>query len=92
MRRGGRVGLIGLSSQPAEILPGAWLIKEVTLTASLAYTHEEFEMTQDLVATGRLQLAPLITDTIGIGELEEAIGRLAKPSGQIKILVDPNID
>jgi (R,R)-butanediol dehydrogenase/meso-butanediol dehydrogenase/diacetyl reductase len=92
VRRGGRVGLIGLASQPAEIVPGTWLIKEVTLTASLAYTHEEFEITQDLAATGRLRLAPLITDTVGIGELEEAIDRLAKPSGQVKILVDPNID
>jgi len=27
-----------------------------------------------------------------IGELEEAIDRLAKPSGQVKILVDPNLD
>ena len=92
VRRGGRVGLVGLASQPATIIPGTWLVKEVTVTASLAYTHEEFEITQDLAASGRLQLAPLITDTIGLGGLEDALKRLMKPSGQVKVLVDPRVD
>lgn len=91
VRRGGRVGLVGLAAQPATIVPGTWLVKEVTVTASLAYTHEEFEITQDLAASGRLQLAPLVTDTIGLDQLEEALTRLMKPSGQVKILVDPNL-
>jgi len=89
VRRGGRVGLLGLASAPATIEPVTWLGKEVTLTASLGYTHEEFEMTQQLAADGRLQLAPLVTDTVGLDRLEEAIRRLTKPSGQVKILVDP---
>jgi len=89
VRRGGRVGLLGLAAAPATIQPAAWLGKEVSLTASLGYTHEEFEATQELAADGRLQLAPLVTDTVGLGELESALERLTKPSGQVKILVDP---
>ena len=49
VRRGGRVGLVGLAATPATIQPAVWLAKEVTLTASLGYTHEEFEITQELV-------------------------------------------
>jgi (R,R)-butanediol dehydrogenase/meso-butanediol dehydrogenase/diacetyl reductase len=89
VRRGGRVALVGLASSPATIEPGSWLVKEVTLTASLGYTHEEFEATQELAADGRLRLAPLVTDTVGLDGLEEALQRLMRPSGQVKILVDP---
>lgn len=92
VRRGGRVALLGLASAPATIQPATWLAKEVTLTASLGYTHEEFETTQELACDGRLQLAPLVTDTVGLGGLEAAIQRLAQPSGQVKILVDPRLD
>ena len=89
VRRGGRVGLVGLASTPATIEPGSWLAKEVRVTASLGYTHEEFEITQQLVCDGALDLAPLVTDTVGLDELQAAIERLTKPSGEIKILVDP---
>jgi (R,R)-butanediol dehydrogenase/meso-butanediol dehydrogenase/diacetyl reductase len=92
VRRGGRVALVGLASTPATIQPGTWLVKEVTLAASLGYTHEEFEITQELAADGRLRLAPLVTDTVGLEGLESALQRLMKPSGQVKILVDPNRD
>ena len=90
MRRGGRVGLLGLAATPATIQPATWLGKEVSVVASLGYTHEEFEITQDLVADGRLQLAPLVTDTVALDGLEAALQRLAKPSGQVKILVAPS--
>jgi threonine dehydrogenase-like Zn-dependent dehydrogenase len=90
VRRGGRVGLLGLASAPATIQPVTWLGKEVTLTASLGYTHEEFERTQELAADGRLRLAPLVSDRVGLDGLEAALQRLAQPSGQVKILVDPH--
>ena len=90
VRRGGRVGLVGLASQPATIEPGAWLAKEVTLTASLGYTNEEFDLTQQLAADGRLQLAPLVSETVGLDDLGDALERLSQPSGQVKILVEPD--
>jgi 2-desacetyl-2-hydroxyethyl bacteriochlorophyllide A dehydrogenase len=92
VRRGGRVALLGLAATPATIQPAAWLGKEVTLTASLGYTHEEFEITQELASDGRLRLAPLVTDTVGLDGLEDALGQLMKPSGQVKIVVDPRRD
>ncbi len=91
VRRGGRVSLLGLAATPATIQPGSWLGKEVTVTASLGYTNEEFDLTQDLVADGRVRLAPLVTETVGLDGLADALDRLAQPSGQVKILVDPNL-
>jgi len=92
VRRGGRVGLVGLAATPATIQPAIWLAKEVSVTASLGYTHDEFEITQQLACDGALDLAPLVTDTVGLDQLETAIERLMKPSGEIKILVDPGLE
>ncbi len=90
VRRGGRVGLLGLASTPATIEPATWLAKEVGVTASLGYTREDFEITQQRVGDGSLDLAPLVTGTVGLEGLEAAIERLITPSGEVKILVDPN--
>jgi len=89
VRRGGRVGLVGLASSPATIQPGSWLVKEVTLTASLGYTNEEFDLTLDLAADGKLSLGPLVTDRVPLDDLADAMERLTKPSDLVKIVVDP---
>lgn len=90
VRRGGRVNLVGLASGAATISPQSWLIKEVTLVASLAYNHHDFVETMNLMADGRILVDPLHDKTVGLSELPEAIARLADdPSSAIKVLVDP---
>jgi (R,R)-butanediol dehydrogenase/meso-butanediol dehydrogenase/diacetyl reductase len=89
-RRGGRVNLVGLASGMATISPGAWLGKEITVVASLGYQHDEFGTTIDLMADGRVAVAPLHDRTVGLSELPVAIERLADdPSSATKVLVDP---
>jgi len=90
-RRQGRMCLIGLASGTAEINPAIWLVKEVTVTTALAYTHEEFAMAQSLVADGRVQLDPLHSRTVGLTDLNDAIGDLSSGAGDMKILVDPRL-
>lgn len=89
VRRGGIVSLVGFTTTRAEIDPGAWLSKEVRFVASLGYLHEEFELAMALIASGRIRVAPLRTSTVGLDELESAFAKLAKPAGEVKILVDP---
>ena len=55
-RRGGSMCLIGLADGEASISPAAWLIKEISVTSSLAYFHEEFEMVMAMIADGRVDL------------------------------------
>ena len=89
-RRGGSMCLIGLAEGDAPISPGAWLIKEISVTSSLAYLHEEFEMSMGMIADGRVRVEPLHTSTVGLDELEAALADLASgTSRQIKVLVDP---
>lgn len=89
-RRGGSMCLIGLAESDAPISPGAWLIKEISVTSSLAYFHEEFEMSMGMIADGRVVVEPLHTSTIDLADFEAAIIDLASgESDQIKVLVDP---
>ena len=89
-RRGGSMCLIGLAEGDAPISPGAWLVKEISVTSSLAYLHEEFEMSMGMIADGRVVVEPLHTATVGLDELEAALVDLASgTSQQIKVLVDP---
>ena len=90
VRRGGTVNLVGLASGTAVIAPGAWLIKEVTMVASLGYLHHEFGECMDLIADERVKVLPLHDRTVGLSELPAAIERLADdPSSAVKVLVDP---
>jgi len=89
VRRGGVVSLVGLPNLPAEINAASWLLKEVRMTASLAYLHEEFEMSKGLVADGRIRCGPLHSGTVGLDGLADAFARLSDHPTDIKILVNP---
>jgi (R,R)-butanediol dehydrogenase/meso-butanediol dehydrogenase/diacetyl reductase len=90
VRQGGRVNLVGLASGSATIAPGAWLIKEVTVVASLGYLHHEFGETMALMADGRIDAPTLHDRTVSLAELPVAIEELADdPSSATKVLVDP---
>lgn len=90
-RRGGAMCLIGLAEGDAPISPGAWLIKEIAVTSSLAYLHEEFEMAMGMIADGRVSVEPLHTSTSSLEGFATALADLASGnSDQTKVLVNPN--
>lgn len=91
-RRGGSVCLIGLADSPATVVPSSWLVKEINLTAALAYLHEEFDMAMAMMSDGRFRAAPMHTSTVPLAELGSAFADLASgDSSQIKVLVDPRV-
>jgi len=89
VRRGGVVSLVGVASHPAQIMPAEWLIKEVRLTSSIAYVHEDFEIAKDLVATGRINVSKLHTSTSSLTDISKAFDKLADNPREVKILIDP---
>lgn len=91
-RRGGSVCIIGLAHGDARISPRAWLIKEITVTAVLAYCHEEFSIAMGLLADGRVRVEPIHTGTVGLAGLQSAMEELTGGhSRHVKILVDPRL-
>ena len=91
VRRGGKLSLLGLSAHDATISPGTWLVNEVTLIASLAYTAEEFDTTMALMQDGRMRTEALHSSTSNLTDLPNAFQRLRDTPDEIKILVDPNL-
>ena len=91
-RRGGSMCLIGLADENASINPSSWLIKEIAVTSSLAYFHEEFEMSMAMIADGRVVVEPMHTSTVTLAGLPAALADLASgTSTQTKVLVDPRL-
>ena len=89
-RRGGSMCLIGLADDDAPITPSSWLVKEVSVTSSLAYFHEEFEMSMAMIADGRVRVEPMHSSTIGLDGLSVVLEELAGGSAvHTKVLVDP---
>ena len=80
-----------LVTSQATIDPAIWLVKEPQLVTSIAYLHEDFAITKDLVASGRIQTDLLHTSTVGLHEMEDAFARLAEQPTEVKILVDPRL-
>lgn len=91
VRRGGTVALVGVASSQATIEPAIWLAKEITAIASIAYLHEDFEITKQLVVSGRILTEPLHTSTVSLTELDDAFMRLSKNPSEVKILLDPRL-
>ena len=92
VRRGGAVCLIGYPDTNATINAGMWLVKEVSLTASLAYTYEEFGQAMSMIADGRVRLAPLHSSTVSLDGFASAMADLASgTSTEMKVLVDPRL-
>ena len=89
VRRGGAVTLVGLANEDATINPGSWISKAVRLVASVAYSHQEFAIAADLIASGRIQVRPLHTHTASLDGIADAFALLNEDRRQIKILVDP---
>ncbi|MGI9598687.1 MAG: zinc-dependent alcohol dehydrogenase [Acidimicrobiales bacterium] len=91
-RRGGVVSMIGLANQAASIDPATWLVKEITLEASLAFSYEDLNMAMTMIAAGRVDLDAMHSRTVGLADLGSALDDLAGGSSQdLKVLVDPNI-
>jgi (R,R)-butanediol dehydrogenase/meso-butanediol dehydrogenase/diacetyl reductase len=90
-RRGGSMCLIGLADDDAAITPGSWLVKEIKVSAALAYFHEEFEMAMGMIADGRVRVEPMHTSTARLDGLADALADLASGrSDQTKVLVNPH--
>ena len=90
-KRGCRIVVVGVCMESDQFRPLIGVNKELNLQFVLAYTPEEFAETLHSIAEGHVDLAPLITDTVGLSGVAQAFEDLANPEVHAKILVDPTI-
>ncbi|NOY87316.1 MAG: alcohol dehydrogenase catalytic domain-containing protein [Deltaproteobacteria bacterium] len=84
---GARIALLGLEGQDHPVSSTQIVRKELSIVGSMIYT-DEFPGVLELLQTGRIDPTPLISDMIGLDDLENAIKNFNAP-GRFKVLVSP---
>jgi 2-desacetyl-2-hydroxyethyl bacteriochlorophyllide A dehydrogenase len=87
----GSIVVVGACRQDDSILPRVALRKELRVQFVLGYTRDEFELVLDMLATGRIDGASLITSVIGLDALPEVFESLRRPNPHAKVLIDPRL-
>jgi 2-desacetyl-2-hydroxyethyl bacteriochlorophyllide A dehydrogenase len=87
----GRIIVVGACRQDDSILPRVALRKELSVQFVLGYTREEFALVLDMLASRRIDAAPLITSVVGLDVLPETFESLRRPNPHAKVLIDPRL-
>lgn len=85
-----RVVVVGVCMGSDHIRPAMAINKEIDLRFVLGYTPLEFRDTLHMLADGKVNVAPLITGTVGLPGVAAAFDALGDPEAHAKILIDPN--
>lgn len=86
--RGGRVVVAGVCQQQDAILPLMGIIKELELQFVLGYRPADFDYVIAMIASGRVDVAHMVTDVVDLDGLPAAFEALRKPSHQCKVLLE----
>jgi (R,R)-butanediol dehydrogenase/meso-butanediol dehydrogenase/diacetyl reductase len=90
VRPRGTVISLGYCTAPDSIIPAAAMIKEIRLQFSYTYGIRDFEYCIDTLASGAVQPAAMITDTVKLQDLPEFFETMRKPgSPACKVMVAP---
>ena len=91
LRPGGVATVVGLAPRGVEVtLPAIDFLSEKTITGSYygsADVHAALGELAQLVLDGRLDLAGVVSDVIGLADVEAALGRLRRGQGARSVIV-----
>ncbi|MEY2567580.1 MAG: (R,R)-butanediol dehydrogenase / meso-butanediol dehydrogenase / diacetyl reductase [Actinomycetota bacterium] len=91
-RMGGQVVLVGVVN-PGDMLamPGLlWVVKEVDVVPSIAYTIDEFAESVDAVAARAVDPDIVVSDVRPLEAAEQSFHDLVQPDGPVKVLLSPS--
>jgi threonine dehydrogenase-like Zn-dependent dehydrogenase len=86
---GAKIVVAGVCMEDDTIRPMLGINKELSLQFVLGYTPFEFADTLGALADGRIDVAPLVTGTVGVEGVAQAFRDLAHPDRHAKIIVEP---
>jgi threonine dehydrogenase-like Zn-dependent dehydrogenase len=84
-----RVVVAGVCVGPDRFTPAMAVNKEIDLRFVFGYTPVEFRDTLHMLAEGKIDPAPMVTGTVGLGGVTTAFAALDSPKTHAKILIDP---
>ena len=86
---GTRITVVGVCMQADTVQPFYAISKELSLQFVLAYSPVEFADALRVIAEGQVDVAPMITGTVGLPGVPDAFEALGRPDEHVKILVEP---
>jgi threonine dehydrogenase-like Zn-dependent dehydrogenase len=90
--RNGRVLVVGACMEADTVRPLIGIGKELEMIFVLGYDPFEFVGTLQSIASGEIDVTPMITGSVGIDGVPGAFEALASPDEHCKILVEPSLD
>jgi threonine dehydrogenase-like Zn-dependent dehydrogenase len=75
--------------EPDTIRPLIAIVKELDLRFVYAYSQEEFAETLRAIAEGELDVAPLVSGSVGLDGVAGAFDALRAAEHHVKVLVEP---
>ncbi len=84
-----RVVVVGVCMGADALRPAMAISKEIELRFVLGYDPSEFHQALQWIASGKVDVRPLITGTVGLDGVPGAFDELGDPERHAKILVDP---
>lgn len=85
----GRVVIAGVCMSAETLVPFVPMMKELDLRFAFYYRRSDFATTIDLIARGRIDPLPLVTDEITLDEVPERFEALKHPTEECKVLIRP---
>jgi threonine dehydrogenase-like Zn-dependent dehydrogenase len=86
---GSRLVSVGMSMLADTVRPAFAAMKDISVQFVFGHTPQEFASALTAIADGVVDVAPMITGTVGLDEVGEAFDGLADPERHCKILVAP---
>ena len=86
---GGTIVSLGFCRAPDPVIPAAATWKQVTIRFSFTYDLAEFAHCADTLDRGRVEPRLMISETVGLAELPQALEALRAGAPQTKVQVDP---
>jgi len=84
-----QIVVVGVCMETDQMQPFMGITKELTVKFSMAYDPMEFASTLHSIAEGQVDVAPMISGTVGIDGVPQAFEDLANPDVHAKIVVEP---
>lgn len=89
LAQGGRLCLVADPHEGAIAHARLLMLHEIDLRGCLAYSAGEFQDAIDLLASGQVNLAPLVTHRFALSEMAAAFAMQLDPARAVKVLVRP---
>lgn len=84
-----RIVVVGVCMEADSFRPSIAINKELEMRFAFAYDPADFHQTLEWIASGRVDVSPFVTGTVGLDGVPAAFDDLADPGLHAKILIDP---